>query len=132
MLIVGVNTKLRRTRHEGRTADTWWLNLSPVTAQLFPAGGHDMIADMTVAGRAIHITWRPRQLVAPPDGYDPNLGARLWIAEDLTRGTLRLPAIPEFRIRNTPDVIEGFLSVYDPDPDRDPAIPRLMWEGAAD
>lgn len=127
MLIVGVSTKLVRRRHKGRQADTWCLNLSPVISQLFLAGGHDFVYIASTTGRKIHITCRPGK----PRVWE--VTARLWLAEDLLRGTLRLPHNPQFW--DLPDVVEGLLSAHDSstgNPDESSLPPYLTWEGAVE
>lgn len=132
MLIVGVTATLVRQPHKGRHGDTWCFNLSPVISQLFPSGGHDFTSCISRAVCTIHITCQPAKSrgLDGYDGYDGhNLPARLWIAEDLLRGTLRLPYTSLFW--NLPAVVGGFLSAHD-SPPNDSTMPYLTWEGAAD
>lgn len=129
MLIVGLNTKLRRRRHQNRQADSWWLHLSPVIAQLYDAGGYDMLVGHAVdESDAVHISCRVSH--EKGNGYLVRPLARLWIADDMLRGTLRLPFLP--LLQNWPDTIEGFLSAHDSscaDPEASPSLPYLVWKG---
>ncbi len=140
MLIVGLPAKLSRRRHENRRADSWWVHLSPVISQLYDAGGYDLLVDTAIVEEK---PWPPgtaegwvtlvritcRVVHEKKDGYDEPT-ARLWIADDMLRGTLRLPALP--LLQDWPDTIEGFLAAHDSscaDPKASPSLPYLVWKG---
>lgn len=140
MLIVGVNAKLTRRRHANRQADTWWIHLSPIISQLYDAGGYDMIVDTALTEEepwpplkerqdgwvtVARITCRHGQC----DGCAPRSG-RLWIADDMLRGTLRVPFLP--LLQDWPDTLEGFLAAHDSscaDPVVNSSLPYLVWKG---
>lgn len=120
MLIVGTETKMRKSCHKTRLQDMWFVYVPAVIAERFSPGGRDMIAACVHPESPdfrIRVEFR-----FPQENYWPRDSARLWIAEGSRRGTLRVPPLLPFEAANLPDTVAGLLSVHADDHE------YLVWE----
>lgn len=137
MLIVGTNTKMRKSTHKTRLQDVWFIHVPSTFAWYLARGGQDLIAACSAPTPPDFIVRMELRFPNAPHGtmteallnkafaefykrYKTQAvmdkvadKARLWIADDRKRGTLRIPAPGGFEgDTESRSVVEGFLSLH--------------------